>query len=1432
MKRGIRGSITFKWMLFSILLAAVPLIIATINIVQVYRQDLKESVIALQKEKATRVAEKVRGFLERVTNDLILLSGNPSLSHSDPSSVKNHFRTYISQLDYLFELSLLDERGRVKVRVSKSIIDKSTGPIDSSMHPVFQTAMKGQIYYGLFSYTSDGKPSLTIAIPVGDRQERPVGVLKARIYLAPIVDILHKTKIGERGSSYVMDQEGYLVAKPEEQHILLGPFVDRVISGEEGSLEFEDLRQNKYLVVYKPIHELKWGVIVQVPLKEAYKPLKEITRAAIQWILIASVLGFALSFFLTRRLTQPIQQLSREMLKVSKGDLNVHIQPSTRDEVGDLTESFNKMIQDLKQSQEALQEAEQKYRMIFENSKDMIFITSVDGKFIEVNQAGVEMLGYAHKEELLKTFVRDIYFNYEDRKKFQAEVARKGFAKDFEVMLKRKDNTPLHCLITATGRRDGEGKITGYEGTIKDITARKKIEEDLIQRTEELQTLYQLTVLINQSLELDRVLPVALKAALDLTGFEMGVIYLLQEDGETLELKFDIGHPPGLAEQARFLKKGEGVGGRVTQTKQPILLSIDQYTTSRLLPFLTEAGVKTLAGIPLLSKGESIGAMTLLSRMERNLSERERRLLESIGNQIGMALENANLFSSVAKAKSEWETTFNAVTDLIVIRDKDYRILRGNRSAYIRYGLRPEAMIGKRCYELLHHRTTPCGKCYVTETLRTGRPTSGERESPYLKGIFQYYTYPVRDESGSIVAVVDLAREITEERRLEKEKEVVNQIHRLLASNLDVREVIPAVHTELKKILNSNQMSITLLDEGREHFHFFALDQDNGVGALSKGVLYSAESTPFKKVVDIGWPLMIADTAEGETSLEQTFLKEGIRSLLVYPLEYQGRGIGTLNFGSQAPKHFSEQHFDLLHQIAPVLAISLQNALLLDEIKGSEERYRTVVEGALDGVLIVGEDFRFQFVNDRLTEILGYTRRELIGMDFRSLLDEKSKTLVAERYVQRQKGENVPSQYEFNVVRKDGMLRNVEISARVMKDEAGKVLTIAFLKDITEKKKMEEQLLQTAKLRALGEMASGVAHDFNNALAAILGNTQLLLHTVQDEEVQESLKTIEKVAKDSAQTVKRLQDFTRRKVKQELAQLDVNPVIQDVIEMTKPRWKDEAQRKGIKVEIHHDSGSVSKVHANASEMREVLTNLLLNALEAMPRGGKVEIRTFERSDRVYIQMADSGIGMDEETRQKIFEPFFTTKPFSNTGLGLSVSYGIISRFGGEIEVESQVGKGTTFTITLPRAQEGTDQEGATDSCRPVRTGKPLRILVIDDEETVRNVLTRMLTQCHHQVTVARNGEEGIQLFQQKPFDLVLTDLGMPGVSGWEVCEKIKGMTPTIPVGMITGWGLELDEKKKRMVGLDFVITKPFDFQQILRIVSEQAEQNPSNTYTS
>jgi GAF domain-containing protein len=366
-----------------------------------------------------------------------------------------------------------------------------------------------------------------------------------------------------------------------------------------------------------------------------------------------------------------------------------------------------------------------------------------------------------------------------------------------------------------------------------------------------------------------------------------------------------------------------------------------------------------------------------------------------------------------------------------------------------------------------------------------------------------------------------------------------------------------------------------------------------------------------------------------------------------------------------------------------------------------------------------------------------------------------------------------------------------------------------------ELKTAQEHLVQTEKLRALGEMASGVAHDFNNILAAILGRVQLILSQTEDSTARRWLQIIERAALDGAQTVRQIQEFTRIRRDQPAETVDVNQVVRDAVEMTQTRWRDQAQSQGLEVRVAAELGPVPPVDGHPAELRQVLTNLILNAVDALPRGGTITVATRMAAGAVEVAVADTGVGMSDEVRRRIFEPFFTTKGPKGTGLGLAMVYGIVARHGGEVGVDSHEGAGSTFTIRLPlgagRAEPGTGPLALTGNAGG-------RILVIDDEENVRDTLADMLRLTRHEVVVASHGAEGLEHFRAAPFDLVMTDLAMPGMSGWQVAQAAKALRPDVPVVLVTGWGVELPGDQLRANGVDRVMTKPFRIDEVKSVV--------------
>jgi GAF domain-containing protein len=310
---------------------------------------------------------------------------------------------------------------------------------------------------------------------------------------------------------------------------------------------------------------------------------------------------------------------------------------------------------------------------------------------------------------------------------------------------------------------------------------------------------------------------------------------------------------------------------------------------------------------------------------------------------------------------------------------------------------------------------------------------------------------------------------------------------------------------------------------------------------------------------------------------------------------------------------------------------------------------------------------------------------------------------------------------------------------------------------LTQVERSQQQIVRTERLSALREMAGGVAHDFNNLLAVVLGRAEMLLRRVRDPEVVRMLEIIRRAALKGARTVRQIQEFTRMRRTRAFGAVELERVLQDVVELARPRWETEAQSRGISYEIRIEGGPLPPVSGVSEELREAFTNLLVNALEAMPNGGRLIFRLERQGDSVLVAAQDNGHGMSERTRERIFAPFFTTKGPQRTGLGLSVAWGIVNRHGGTIEVEIAPGRGSTFTVRLPVSQEAPSEQQPAEAAAPRRGA---RVLVIDDEPDVRDVLKDLLAADGYIVIEASDGAEGLARCEAEPVDLVLSDIFM------------------------------------------------------------------------
>ena len=335
----------------------------------------------------------------------------------------------------------------------------------------------------------------------------------------------------------------------------------------------------------------------------------------------------------------------------------------------------------------------------------------------------------------------------------------------------------------------------------------------------------------------------------------------------------------------------------------------------------------------------------------------------------------------------------------------------------------------------------------------------------------------------------------------------------------------------------------------------------------------------------------------------------------------------------------------------------------------------------------------------------------------------------------------------------------------------------------------QKQLIQQERLHAFGTMASGVTHDFNNALSVILGFGEIALWECETgpstHELAHSLRMIVTAARDGAAMVTRLREFYRPGGTQEpRTAVDLNALLEQAVNITEPKWKTHGRANGVSIEVEKKFGDIPRIAAEPAELREALTNVIFNAVDAMTCGGTISIHTYSRDDDAVVEVSDTGTGMSQEVQSRCLEPFFTTKGERGTGMGLAMVYGIIERHGGTMGIRSTLGLGTTIIFTLPRLA-GADGVIASHPMEPVR---PLKIMVVDDQPILCEILAEYLKKDYHEVETYPDGQMALERFNSAAFDLVITDLVMPGISGEQLAAELKKVSPAARVILLTGFG--------------------------------------------
>ena len=773
--------------------------------------------------------------------------------------------------------------------------------------------------------------------------------------------------------------------------------------------------------------------------------------------------------------------------------------------------------------------------------------------------------------------------------------------------------------------------------------------------------------------------------------------------------------------------------------------------------------------------------------------------------------EHQLMEAALEKSEKRFRLLIENSSDLIVTIDQKGALRYLSPSLLRLLGYHPEEVQGRDILEYIHTDDRSSALIELTSALQNPATLhSATCRCLHRNGswrIMQAAGQATHDEAGELVLIIN-ARDITAQQQAEEARKESEERFKALSQS-------------------ASDPIICIDKQGSILFWNSAAETTFG---------YSAEEIMGTSIT----LLMPERYHDYYTGGMERVMSSGIFDIGKIAFEFVGRNKGGAEFPAELSFATWESRGDIFFSC---IVRDISERKQAEEALQKEKEYtRTIIETADALIIALDTEDKVILFNRLAEELTGYSRDEVLGKDLLAVIPIRmDKDAFAKMTQEIMDGGSV-SPYHLFITNKAGEEKTIFTRGRQLKDKDGKVIGVLEIGvDVTEQRRMETKLLQAEKLRGLGEMAGGVAHDFNNVLAAILGRAQLLkLHLGEFpgaerrksyQELKQGLEVIERAAADGAETVRRVQEFARiRPDDKDMAAVNLNEVIEHAIEFTRPRWKDEAELKGIQYVIEKQLSPVPAILGSAAELREVLTNLINNAMDAMPDGGTISIKTFPEKTQVCMLVGDSGTGMPKHLMERIFDPFFTTKGPQSTGLGMSVSYGIVTRHQGAISVDSEEGKGTVFTIKFPvREIEKQETEVTPETGGDMQKAA---ILIIEDEEDVRTLLQDILTMQGHAVVVAQDGREGVALFKTGAFDLVFTDLGMPGMSGWEVAKVIRAIDLQVSIAIITGWDIHMDKEALEESGVNRIIQKPFTVDVIVRLVREALAIKKAKSFDS
>jgi two-component system cell cycle sensor histidine kinase/response regulator CckA len=707
-----------------------------------------------------------------------------------------------------------------------------------------------------------------------------------------------------------------------------------------------------------------------------------------------------------------------------------------------------------------------------------------------------------------------------------------------------------------------------------------------------------------------------------------------------------------------------------------------------------------------------------------------------------------------------------------------------------------------------------------------------------------------KKDDNSIVIINDVTAQHSAKEELKLRDSGLSLHHKatqMFNSSLKLDQVFVTVLEEVRRLMDVMGCSIWLIEEGTEEL---VCKQAAGTyGETLVGWRLASGEGLAGWVARHGKSLIAPETSDDERHYKEVDLLIGrdMRSILSVPLRVKGNVIGVLQVVDSQTERFNKKHLALIEPLAGSAAIAIENARLYEKaqqeilirqqaeeaLRESENKYRTVLEANPDSVIVYDKTGKVTYLNPTFTNVFGWTLEECLGKRMDMFIPEKDRSETHEMIKKLLAGENLLA-IQTHQNTKSGDVIPVSISSAIFYDSeyqpAGSVVN---LRDIREQKKLETQIHQAQKMEAIGTLAGGIAHDYNNLLMAILGNTSLMAFDLRsDHPHYERLKNIEKYVQSGADLTKQLLGLAKGG-KYEVKPIDINDVMRKSSEMFN------RTKKEIRIHSNYQK-DLWRVEADTSQIEQVLLNLYVNASQAMPEGGELYLQTenvtlddsytrylsLKGGNYVKISVTDTGTGMDDNIKKRIFDPFFTTKDIGRgTGLGLASAYGIVKNHRGIINVYSEIDKGSAFNIFLPASTKEVKQDMLMNQKSLKGTGT---ILIVDDEDMIIDVCSQILASLGYMPLLARSGKEAIDVYQRNRdrIVMVILDMIMPGMGGGETYDRLKKIDSEIRVLLSSGYSLDGQASEIIDRGCNGFIQKPFNVIQLSRKIKEVLGKEP------